>query len=118
MPNFEVDKGFDNDQAFEYQINGTAQDISSDKLTFSMFLSKTATTATIEKQNTAAGGGDTEIEWVTDGTNGQFTVHINPADTSSLDPGGYPYEIKWENAAGKKLIIAKGRMTIQAVQST
>lgn len=51
-------------------------------------------TATIEKQNTAAGGNDTEIEYSTDGIDGKFKLHLLPADLVDLTRNVWYSEIK------------------------
>lgn len=90
---FEIYQNRHHDIEFTYKEDDVAQDISAAELTFSVYTAKDAT-ASFTKQNTAAGGSDAEISWVTDGTDGKFYVHVLPANTSGLTPRNYWYEIK------------------------
>jgi len=57
------------------------------------------TDALIQKRNTAAGGGDTEV-LVTDATGGVLEVYILPTDTEEMS-GEYVYDLVVENSSGK-----------------
>ena len=103
------------DPEFTYKEDGSAVDISGAELTFSVFSSRSAISATFTKQNTAGGGGDDEISWVTDGSDGKFYVHILPADTTSLSTTvNYHWEIKM-TLSSKDTTIGKGILTINRV---
>ena len=87
-------KGNNISPKFTYKLNGVAQNISAAKLTFALTVSEYDTTVLFTKKNLAAEGGDNEISWVGTGDDGEFYVHILPADTSTLDEGWYWWEIK------------------------
>jgi len=49
--------------------------------------------ALVERGNTAAGGGNTEISFTTDGSDGKFQVHLVPANTATLE-GRYAWKVE------------------------
>ena len=67
---------------------------------------------TLQKKNIAAGGGADEIEDYDLG-NGKFRLHILPADTISLDPGEYIYDIQLTTSGGKVYTIITDRLFIK-----
>lgn len=108
---FVMFKGNHIDPKFTYKLNGVAQDISSAALTFALMVSEYDTTVLFERKNTAASGGDDEISWVSDGTNGEFYVHIIPTNTSTLDEGTYWWEIKMV-LNGKTTTLGQNKLEI------
>jgi hypothetical protein len=80
----EVYRGADEDITLTYKVDGAAYDLSGAELTFSVVDFNDPDTVLIERQNTAAGGDDTEIEPVTDYSDGQFYLHILGTDTENL----------------------------------
>lgn len=115
MTSIEIDQNRHISPEFTYKVDGIAQDISSAELTFELFESRESTSATFTKQNTAAGGGDAQISWVTDGTDGKFYVHILPANTNSLSTSvNYHWEIKM-TLSGEDTTPGAGTLTINEV---
>ena len=118
MSNLNIDQNRHESPTFTYKIAGVAQDISLAALTFVLFANETTTTATFTKKNVAAGGADAQISWVTDGTNGEYQVHILPADTVSLSlTTTYHWEIKM-TLAGKDTTPGDGTLTLRRCQIT
>lgn len=62
-------------------------------------------------KNEAAGGSSSEIEDV-DLANGQFRIHIVPANTASMIPKGYVYDIEI-NLAGKIKTYVKNSFKLE-----
>jgi len=92
---FTIYKGNNLDPKFTYKLNGTAQDISTAKLYFTLSDDEYGTTVLFTLKNTAAGGDDTQISWVTDGKDGAFYVHLLPTHTENLlENKKYLWEIK------------------------
>lgn len=108
---FVMFKGNNIDPKFTYKLNSVAQDISSAALTFALMVSEYDTTLLFERKNTAGSGGDDEISWVSDGTNGEFYVHIIPTNTSTLDEGTYWWEIKMV-LNGKTTTLGQNKLEI------
>lgn len=91
-----------NDLNIDYTINdldGSTVDLTGASITFSVKEERGATSYVFQRQNTAAGGGNTEIEEI-DYTLGTFTVHIIAANTSSLSSGSFVCDVEIETAAG------------------
>lgn len=111
---FAIKRGNDLDPEFTYKLNNVAQDISTGELTFVLKEDEYATTEIFRLENQNAGAvDDTEISWVTDGTNGKFYVHLASALTASLDEGDYWWEIELI-LGGKKTTIGQNKLTILA----
>lgn len=91
---FKIFRGNDLSPKFTYKLNGVAQDIKTAKLTFVLCVSQYDTTVLFTRKNTAAGGDDTEISWVGIGDDGEFYVHLIPANTKDLEHGTYWWEIQ------------------------
>lgn len=91
---FEIHRGNDLSPKFIYKLNKEPQDISLASLIFIVTLSIKTPIILIEKKNTAALGGDDEISWFTNGTDGAFYVHLIASDTLNLSAGKYQWEIK------------------------
>ncbi len=108
---FSIFKGNHLDPKFTYKLNSVAQDISSAALTFALMTSEYDNTVLFERKNNAAGGGDTEISWVSDGTNGEFYVHIIPTNTSTLEEGTYWWEIRMV-LIGKTTTLGQNKLEI------
>lgn len=70
---------------------GTPIDISSAEITFLVKQDKEDTSPTFQRQNSAAGGSASEIDFYTDGTDGIFDVFIIPSNTSGIEEGEYYY---------------------------
>jgi len=69
--------------------------------------------AIIQKRNTAAGGGDTEIK-LTDAVNGKAEIYIVPADTATdVDPGIYVWDVQVTLANDKTYTALRGRITFK-----
>lgn len=67
----------------------------------------------IEKKNDLAGGDDTEIN-IIDPANGVLEVYFVPEDTSTLQDGGYWFDLVIENADGKTIqAVAPSRFNIK-----
>lgn len=71
-------------------------DLSSAEITFSVKKYREDSVYSFQRQNAAAGGDATEIDLVTDGTDGQFDVFIIPTNTSTLDDGEYFYDAMYD----------------------
>lgn len=71
-------------------LNSVAVDLSNAAITFSIKKNIQDDTVLIQKQNTLAGGGSSEIE-MTDPVNGIFQIYIESTDTESLDADGLFY---------------------------
>jgi len=69
--------------------------------------------AIIQKRNTAAGGGDTEIK-LTDAVNGKAEIYVVPADTETgVDPGIYVWDVQVTLASNKTYTVLRGRITFK-----
>jgi len=111
---FNIYKNRHKDVQFTYKVDGTARDISASELIFAVY-EKKGVTEQITKKNTAAGGGDTQISWVDDGTDGKFYVHLLPADTVSMEHDVYYYyEIRMV-LTGKTVTIGANKFLLQGV---
>lgn len=73
-------------------VNGGAVDLTGAKITFTMKDDEEDTEIVLIRQNTAAGGDTTEIE-DTDLANSEFRVHLTPANTKTIDPRTYQYDV-------------------------
>jgi len=94
--------------------NGAPKNLTSAKVWFTVKekLADTDVAAKIQKRNTAAGGGPTEIE-MTNPAGGQLEVHLVPADSDGMDPGTYHYDIQVLLADGKTYTVARDRITFR-----
>lgn len=108
---FQIFKGNDLSPIFTYKLNGSAEDISGAALTFVLTVSEYDTTVIFERKNLAAGGENTQISWVSDGSDGKFYVHLVSANTSSLGEGTYWWEIQMV-LVGKKTTIGQNKLEI------
>jgi len=80
--------------------NGNAIPLDGAEITFSVKKLINDAAYTFQRHNTAAGGGDTEIDFLPiamggtgDGTDGKIIVYTVPANTSGKDPGEYVYDL-------------------------
>jgi len=92
---------------------GAVRDISSAEITFSVKENIDDVSHIFQRQNTAAGGGDTEIAWVTDGTDGKFKVLLIPANTDSIN-GSYRYDVEIV-ISGRTLTILRSDINVKKV---
>jgi hypothetical protein len=103
-----------NELDIDYTINdedGAAVDLGVVLLTFSVRTVTGATSYTFQRQNTSAGGGDTEIE-ETDYSSGTFSVHIVAANTSSLTAGKFVFDLEVEMATGETYTADLGTLVL------
>jgi hypothetical protein len=110
VTNFTIDQDRHQTIKFTYKESSVATSIIGAVLTFAMFSSITGGRVVL-KRNIAAGGGSTEINWVTDGSDGEFYVYILPADTKDLPDSRYYWEIKM-TLDGKDTTPGEGEIII------
>lgn len=96
------------------QSDGSVVDLTGAKIWFTVKnrLADTDADALIQKRNTAAGGGDTEI-LVTDAPNGQAQIFIIPTDTEDVDAAIYSYDIQVILSTGKKHTITRSQFCVK-----
>lgn len=112
-------QGRASDHTFVFRTtSGTAIDISSYKLKFSVVADREATSSLFELSNTAGGGGDTEIEFTTDGTDGSFIVHVGASDTTSLEMKTYVWEIIYQIGSNDPKKMGEGRFVVKESWAT
>lgn len=97
-----------------YDTAGTPVGLTGAKLWFTV---KTKTSdadvdAVIQKRNTAAGGGDTEIK-VIDASGGHLEIYLVPADTDSMDPGIYIFDVQTILSDDKTYTVLRGRISFK-----
>lgn len=68
--------------------------------------------ALIQKRTANAGGSDSQIKIVTPAT-GKAEIYIVPADTQSMNPGTYVYDIQVTLANGKTYTITRDKITFK-----
>lgn len=106
MTDINIEKGDDKSWTVTiYDNTDVVVDLSSAEIYFYAKENEEDGETVIEKANTAGGGGDDEIEFVTDGTDGKIYLHIDSSDTSSIDYTDLRYEIK--------CVIAGNTMTVR-----
>lgn len=93
---------------------GAAVDLTGSKLWFTV---KTKTSdedadAAIQKRNTAAGGGNDEIE-ILDGPAGSVAIYLVPADTDGVDPGIYVFDVQTILSDDKTYTVLRGRISFK-----
>ena len=105
----EMYKGDDRDQPFVAKQSGVAVNLTSAKIWFTVKETESSSSYLMQLRNTAAGGGNTQVEVVTPGE-GKFTVHIPHASTE-LAKGGirYYYDVQIE-ISGKRYTAIKNRI--------
>lgn len=104
-----VHAGDDYDFFFTVQQDGVAVDLAGAKIWF-----------TIKKKSSDLDPGllqystdDIDEVEITDGVNGQFTLHLQAADTASLE-GVWEYDIKSKLASGLIKRLARGKIEFLA----
>lgn len=68
--------------------------------------------ASITKANQKAGGSDTQIK-VMNAAGGRCDIYLLPADTESMNPGTYYWDIELVMADGKKVTAIRSRITLK-----
>lgn len=115
--NLKQTKGDSKDWKFQVlnRITGKSEDISSAKVEFTVRDAPNELgTLLFNKQNIAAGGSSTEIEWLpvadgglANGTDGKFVVHIAAGDTSVALIQSYYYDCQIiDSRLGTKTIVS------------
>lgn len=106
MAKLKINRGTTFTLDFEYQNeDGTARSLSGAVVRFTM---KTAEWDTSTTDTTAA-----IIKNVTSGTvDGLAEIELVPADTATLTPGKYYYDIKVEEASGDIFKVDEGTVTL------
>lgn len=94
--------------------DGAVVDLTDSELRFTVKerTSDTQALAKITKANTAAGGDDTQIK-ITNAAGGACEVYLVPADTETLNPGTYYWDIEVILADGKKITAVRDRITLK-----
>jgi hypothetical protein len=93
---------------------GAAVDLTGSKLWFTV-KTKTSdadTESVIQKRNTAAGGGNDEIE-ILDGPAGSAAIYMVPSDTDGVDPGIYVFDVQTTLSDGKTYTVLRGRISFR-----
>lgn len=75
------------------QSSGNPVDLTLSEVVFTVKRNGTDSNILIQKKNTAAGGGDDEIE-MTDPTNGKCLLKVDEVDTEDLAAGAYIYDVE------------------------
>lgn len=110
MTNIEIDRDTDKTWIVTVtDIDDAVFDLSAAELYF-LLASDYTTAILITKKNTAAGGGDAQIEFVTDGTDGKYKIHLLSTDTPNMT-GRYIY-YTYCTVGGKTYKIALDYMTV------
>lgn len=68
--------------------------------------------ALIQKRTANAGGSDAQVKVITPAT-GKAEIYIVPADTLSMNPGTYIYDIQVTLASGKTYTITRDKITFK-----
>jgi len=80
--------------------------LASTKIWFTIRKNYTDEDFIVQKKNSLAGGGDTEIK-ITDGSGGVCEIYLLPADTKELLADFYVYDVQISNASyGIKTVIS------------
>ena len=113
-----IDLYLGNDLEIDYTINdedGSAVDLTAGGnalITFSVKEKPSDTSYVFQRQNTEAGGGDTEVVEVAYAS-GTFTVILVPANTEDLDWGSYYYDVEIETGSGTVYTADAGGITLK-----
>lgn len=101
-----VPKGSTSSYTFTIMLNGAAVDLTGQSLIFSV-ATRAGVTPIFAKKNTAAGGGDTQIEVLaqTGATLGQCRVKFAEADTLSLTPGIFECDMWLVTTLGEEIQV-------------
>lgn len=105
------------DRTLSVSVNtddGTPVDLTGAKLWFTVKerSSDTDLQALISKKNLEAGGSDTQIKVISAST-GKAEIYIVPADTLSVNPGTYLYDIQVTLANTKTYTITRDKITFK-----
>lgn len=105
MANLKINRGTTYTLGVNYQRNGVATSLVGATVRFTM---KTA------EYSTNADDSDASVSKnVTDGTaEGTATILLQPADTATLTPGSYFYDIKVQEADGSIYKIDEGKVKL------
>lgn len=90
--------------------SGSTVDITGAELIFTARPALGSSEILIERKNADAGGGADEIE-MSDPTNGEFKIHLVPANTTSLNSGTFEYDVQMTLSSLVKTII-QSKITI------
>lgn len=105
MANLKVNRGTTYTINYAYERNGIAASLGGATVRFTV---KSEEYDTDTSDTTAAVAKD-----VTDGTvDGLATITIDPADTATLEPGTYFYDIKVETATGEIYKVDEGKIKL------
>lgn len=113
---FSVPRGADDEYILTFEDGGSPQSIDGCKIWATVKTAANAQgggAAAFRRRNTLAGGGDTEIEHLTQSgeTLGKFKLKFVPSNTSSLTPGtGYVIDVFLETAGGKRYQIVAAQV--------
>lgn len=94
--------------------NDVPVDLTGAKLTFTVKskMSDPDTQAILQKKNSAAGGGDTEIK-ILNAAGGSAEIYIVPLDTDTTNPGNYMWDVQVTLANDKTYTVLRGRVTFK-----
>ena len=108
----EMFKGDNLDQQFIVTVDGTALNLTDAELTFTVKELEGDLIPKFQRKNENAGGSDGEIEMMPP-ESGEFTVHIIPSNTSTLEANQfYWYDIQMVKD-GKTLTIIKDKLLLK-----
>ncbi len=103
--NFDMVKGNDVDVAIIVKdLAGNIKDISNSTVKFAMAVDRDSTSILTKVT-------PTEIE-LTDPVSGEFTIHIDPADTTNLAEGMYVFEVETTDQSGNIVAVTLGRILL------
>jgi hypothetical protein len=88
--------------------NGDAVDLAGASLIFSLKFIATASTALIEKTSAKPA----EIDILTPTTNGIAEIFLLPADTTSLRPKVYTFDVQLTDSGGKISTLLRGNLNL------
>lgn len=105
MANLKINRGTSYSIAFAFQRNGVAESLVGSTVRFTVKSEEYDTDATdtsaLVKKN------------ITDGTvGGEANIMLDPADTATLVPGTYYYDIKVESAGGEIYKCDEGKIKL------
>lgn len=107
MSKLTIDRGTTYTISFLYKKNDVAATLVGSTVRF--------TIKTAEYSSDASDSDAVLVKNITDGTiNGEATIEIDPADTATLTPGKYYYDIKVEEPSGDIYKCAEGQIKLGA----
>lgn len=97
-----------------HATDGTPVDLTDAKVWFTVKARMTDldSAAVIQKKNPEAGGSEDEIH-VTDPSNGVLEIYLVPADTESVDPATYVYDVQVTLISGKTYTVVRDKITFK-----